>query len=355
MSKFAQKVVRHKFFEPFIITVIVISGVVVGLETSENIIAKHGNWLEYVNYLIVAIFIVEALLKMTALAPRSWNYFRNGWNVFDFFIIVAALIPFAHEFALVARMMRLLRVLRLISAIPELRLIIDTLIRSIPSLGNILGLLFMVFYIYAVTGVFLYRDHDPEHWRNLGLGFLTLFRVLTLEDWTDVMYKAMSLHYLHWFFFVSFVIITTFIVINMFIAIIINNLEETKSKQTQEKTELGHLESIVYSANPRIECKLLVRLHKANFQTESIITNIGHGGCRLIFSRTDPSLKVLNLDEAVELIFQLPALNHNMKLSGIVRNIEEGKYVVSIGIEFVNMVASDKDKLLQFIVVKLND
>ena len=138
---------------------------------------------------------------------------------------------------MIARLARLMRVLRLISAFPELRLIVSTLLRSIPGMANVMLLMGVIFYIYAVMGFHLFHEHDPEHWRNIGIALLTLFRVATLEDWTDVMYKGMELSSYSWIFFVSFVVLGTFVVINLFIAIVINNLDEAKQEKLKELRE----------------------------------------------------------------------------------------------------------------------
>lgn len=215
-------------FEYFIVALILFNAVLLGLETSPAIVERYGDWLLLGNNLVLAVFVVEAMLKIAAVAPRVGRYFGNGWDLFDFSVVVLSLIPSTGEYAMIARLARLLRVARLVSTIPELRLIISTLVRSIPSMGHVLMLMSILFYIYAVAGYHLFHAHDPQHWGNLGLALLTLFRVATLEDWTDVMYTAMELHPLMWMYFVSFVIVGTFVVINLFIAVVLNNLEEAK-------------------------------------------------------------------------------------------------------------------------------
>ena len=231
MKKFAQALVEKVAFEYFIVGLILLNAVILGLETSPEIIAEYGDWLLFGNNLILGVFILEAALKIIAVAPRLKLYFGNGWNLFDFSIVVLSLLPATGEYAMIARLARLLRVARLISTIPELRLIISTLVRSIPSMGHVLMLMGVIFYIYAVAGYHLFHEHDPTHWRNLGMSLLTLFRVVTLEDWTDVMYAAMEMHYLSWIYFVSFVVVGTFVVINLFIAVVLNNLDEAKQEQ----------------------------------------------------------------------------------------------------------------------------
>jgi voltage-gated sodium channel len=234
MKKIAGNIVKHKLFDRIIIALILLNGVVLGAETSPALVAQYGQYLTLANNIILGVFIIEAILKITAVAPRFKLYFGDGWNVFDFSVVVLSLIPSTGEFAMIARLARLLRVARLISTIPELRLIVSTLVRSIPSMGHVLLLMSIIFYIYAVAGYHIFHEHDPTHWRNLGISLLTLFRVVTLEDWTDVMYKAMELHPLAWMYFVSFVVVGTFVVINLFIAVVINNLEEAKHESLEE-------------------------------------------------------------------------------------------------------------------------
>ena len=234
IRKTCQRVIEHRWFEGFIIGLIVFNGIVLGLETSESLARDYGGVFSFLNYFIVFVFMLEAIMKITAVAPHWRKYFGDGWNVFDFTIVVLSLIPASGDLAMLARLARLLRVLRLISMIPELRLIVTTLIRSIPSMGNVMLLMSVIFYIYAVAGYHLFHVHDPQHWDNLGLAMLTLFRIVTLEDWTDVMYTAMELSPHAWIYFVSFVVLGTFVIINLFIAVVLNNLDEAKAERLKE-------------------------------------------------------------------------------------------------------------------------
>ncbi len=237
MQKLAQQIVAHRAFEFFIIGVILISAILIGLETSDDIMATYGHIIHWGNRIVLGVFIMEAVLKIFAVAPKWRLYFGNGWNLFDFTIVVLALLPSTGEMAMLARLARLLRVLRLISVIPELRLIVATLMRSIPSMGNIMLLMSVIFYIYAVAGQQLFHAHDPEHWANVGISLLTLFRIVTLEDWTDLMYTAMQISPYMWIYFVSFVMMGTFVIINLFIAVVINNLDEAKAERLAELKE----------------------------------------------------------------------------------------------------------------------
>ena len=226
-------IAHHPWFENVIVGLIVLNALILGLETDPELRERYGSLMFLANDIILSVFILEIVLKMWALKPHSLRYFRDGWNIFDFSVVVLSLIPATGEWAMLARLARLLRVLRLISALPELRLIVATLVRSIPSMGHVIMLMSIIFYIYAIAGFHLFHQHDPQHWGSLGISLLTLFRVVTLEDWTDVMYTAMEMHAFAWIYFVSFVVMGTFVVINLFIAVVLNNLDEAKTEQLQ--------------------------------------------------------------------------------------------------------------------------
>ena len=245
MRDLAHRLTHSLGFEYFIIGLILFNAVLVGVETLPAVMNNYSGWIDYGQWAILAVFIVEAALKIFAVSPRADRYFRDGWNIFDFSIIVLSLVPATGGFAVVARLARLMRLLRLVSAIPEMRLIVATLVRSIPSMLHIVALMSLMVYIYAIIGYQLFHEHDPEHWRNLGIALLSLFRVVTLEDWTDIMYKAMELHPLTWIYFVSFVVLGTFVVINLFIAVVINNLDEAKQERLRSLEEAPTADSLL--------------------------------------------------------------------------------------------------------------
>ena len=228
------RVTQSTAFEYFIITMIIANGALLGLETSGAIEDRYGYWLGIGHQVILAIFIAEAALKIYAVAPKIDRYFRDGWNVFDFTVVVISLIPAVGPLATVARTARLLRVMRLISAMQELRLIVATLVRSIPSMLHIVALMGLVVYIYAIIGHQLFAEHDPDRWGNLAVSVLTLFQVITLEEWSIIMHKVMEEQPLAWVYFISYVVLATFVVVNLFIAVVINNLDEAKQKSLRE-------------------------------------------------------------------------------------------------------------------------
>ena len=245
MRDLAHRLTHSLGFEYFIIGLILFNAILLGLETLTFVMEGYAGWIALGQQVTLGVFILEAALKMFAVSPRADRYFRDGWNIFDFSIIVFSLIPATGGFAIIARLGRLLRLLRLVSAVPELRLIVATLVRSIPSMLHIVALMSLMVYIYAIIGYQLFHEHDPEHWRNLGISLLSLFRVVTLEDWTDIMYKAMELHPLAWIYFVSFVVLGTFVVINLFIAVVINNLDEAKQDRLRKLEQAPTADSLL--------------------------------------------------------------------------------------------------------------
>ena len=228
LQRICARVVGMRAFDNVVVAMILATAVGLGVDTSETLGARFGALVVWVYQAALTVFVIEAAIKLVAVSPRFDRYFRDGWNLFDFIVLVFALVPDTGQFALIARLVRLLRVLRLVTVVPQLRIIVATLVRSLPGLGHVMMLLFVIFYVYAVAGVHLFRHHDPVHWDSLGTALLTLFRVMTLEDWTDVMYIAMELHPMSWIFFVSFVLIAAVVMINLVIAVVINNLHDAR-------------------------------------------------------------------------------------------------------------------------------
>lgn len=237
MVNLARRIINDTRFNVFIIGVILVNAVLVGLETSEGILAAYGPVLELVNTLIIVIFIFEITVRLVSYWPRPLSFFRDGWNLFDFVIVALSLLPAAGSFATVARLARLLRVVRLVSVLPELRLIVGTMLRSLSSMAAIVLLLTLVIYVYAVLGYHLFGGVDPERWGSLGNAVKTLFETLTLEGWLEFQAAVIDEVPLAWVFFGSYVLIAVFIVVNLFIAVILNNLEKVKAEHAAEELQ----------------------------------------------------------------------------------------------------------------------
>jgi voltage-gated sodium channel len=237
MIDLARRITQAAAFERLILLLIVVNGVVVGLETQAGVGDRLQSVFQGIYLGVLVVFVVEAGLKILARWPRPQDYFTDGWNLFDFGIIVLSLLPAAGAFATVARLGRLLRVLRLVTALPKLRLMVATLVRCIPGMGHVLSLMGILFYVYGIAGFHLYGTHDPGHWGTLGQSLLTLFQIATLEGWVEIMDTALELGPLHWIYFLSFVLLGTFVVVNLFVAVVINSLEESHREVAEAEAE----------------------------------------------------------------------------------------------------------------------
>ena len=230
IKKTCQSLLSFALFDYFIVFLILLNAVLLGLETVDGIKDQYKDALIFGNNIILGFFIAEALIKIIAVAPRFGKYFFNGWNFFDFSIIVLSILPMTAEYAMIARLFRLLRILRLISAFPQLRLIVTTLLRSIPSMGHVFILLAILFYIYGIIGYHLFHEQLPDQWGSLPRTLLTLFTIATLEGWADLLKECMKITPWAWVYFISFIVTATFIIINLFIAIVLDNMKSAKSE-----------------------------------------------------------------------------------------------------------------------------
>lgn len=257
MQPLLQRIAESSLFQNFITVVILFAGVLVGIETYPEIHTKYHSLIHILDIVVLSIFTIEIIVKMGAEGSKPWNYFKDGWNCFDFIIVVACFLPFSGQAVTVLRLLRLLRVLKLVRALPKLQILVSALLKSIPSMGYVTVLLLLLFYVYAVAAVFLFGGNDPLHFANLQTAMLTLFRVVTLEDWTDVMYINMfgcdrygyspdsvvqctnpsASPLLASLFFVSFVLIGTMIILNLFIGVIMSGMSEAQVESEKENDE----------------------------------------------------------------------------------------------------------------------
>jgi voltage-gated sodium channel len=181
------------------------------------------------------IFVVEIVIRVTAFGRRPQDFFRDGWNVFDFAVVGAALLPGIRENVTLLRIVRLLRVVRVVTVLPDLRILIRALARSIPPILSLVVLTAMLMYVYGMVGWILFGDEDPENWGNIGEALLSTFTMLTLENWPELLEAGTAIHPASWIFFVSYVLLASFLVINILIAIIINSMEEVHDDERAEE------------------------------------------------------------------------------------------------------------------------
>lgn len=263
--KLAQRVVRQAWFQHGVLAVIVFNAILAGIETAASIRAAHGPLIAWLQVLVQSVFVVEIGLRLAAYWPHPGRFFRDGWNVFDAVVVLGSLLPEVGAVTTVARLARLLRVARLVSVFPELRLIVETTLRSIPSLAHVLLLLFLILYVYAILGHHLFAATAPDSWGSLGAALLTLFQVLTLEGWVELQAQVMKVHPWAWAYFLSFVVVAVFVVVNLFIALVINNLESVKAAIAQHEAvdAAGHEDLLAAAAELRSRLDMFERSLRA--------------------------------------------------------------------------------------------
>ena len=231
MPSFCQRLIDSVVFQRFVLGLILVAGVLVGLETNAALMAQIGPWLVAADRIVLALFVGELLVRFGAHGARPWQFFRDPWNVFDFAIVAVCVLPLDAEYSAVLRLARVLRVLRLVTAVPRLQLLVTALLRSLPSMSYVALLLCVLFYVYAVLGISLFGPTDPEHFGSLGASALSLFQVVTLEGWAEIMRTqlvagvspALTIAY-----FVSFILLGTMITLNLLIGVIVTGMDEAR-------------------------------------------------------------------------------------------------------------------------------
>lgn len=217
-----QRLVEAPRFGKFILTLIVLTAIILGLETSKEITARWGNILEFINNVFLFVFVVELLLRMYAWRLR---FFKDGWSIFDLIVVGISLVPASGPLAIL-RALRVLRVLRVISSVPSMRRVVTTLIGALPGLGAIAVLLSLIYYVFAVIATKIFGEAFPDWFGTLGHSLYTLFQVMTLESWSmGISRPVMEAFPYAWMFFVPFILIATFTMLNLFIAIIVNAMQ----------------------------------------------------------------------------------------------------------------------------------
>jgi voltage-gated sodium channel len=228
-----QRIQRNRLFEVFVISIIMLSAVLVGVRTYP-LEPGYVPVLNALDYGVTLFFLAEILIRLGA--ERSLRrFFSRGWNVFDFTVVAVSLVPL--EWAgtvLVARLLRVFRILRLVSFIPELRLLVNALVQSLPRLFYVAVMMFVIFYIYAALGSLLFGPINADLWGNIGRALLTLFRIATFEDWTDVMYETMTVYPLSWIYYVTFIFLAAFVFLNMVIGIILEVMQREHERYDRE-------------------------------------------------------------------------------------------------------------------------
>lgn len=238
-------------FSNFIMGVIVVNAITLGLDTSSTAVEYAGPLINAIDRICLTIFVVELALKLFAFRTR---FFRSGWNIFDFFIVGIALAP-GTEGLSVLRALRILRVLRVISVAPSLRRVVEGFVTALPGMGSVFVLMAMIFYIGAVMATKLFGENFPEWFGTLGLSGYSLFQIMTLESWSMGIVRPVMREFPYaWVFFVPFIMVTTFAVVNLLVGLIVNSMQDAHSEESNAATD--SYRDLVMKRLDEIEAKL---------------------------------------------------------------------------------------------------
>jgi voltage-gated sodium channel len=245
-----RRIERSPLFQSSVIFIIVLSAIAIGAKTYD-LPPLAGSILSVLDVAITVFFLAELLLRFSACEDRK-RFFADGWNVFDTIVVLGSLIPLEYADAvLIGRLLRVFRVLRLVSVIPELRSLINALLKAIPRMGYIALLMFIIFYIYGAIGSLFFGAINEELWGDVTIAMLTLFRVVTFEDWTDVMYETMEVYPLSWLYYMTFIFLTAFVFLNMMVGAILEvmtaeqkatNEDQAQRERTDMAEQLGRMQ-----------------------------------------------------------------------------------------------------------------
>lgn len=224
----------NRIFEMIVVTVILFSALLTGAKTYD-ISPQLVTIIKWLDYSITLFFLIEISIRFFA-EENKWHFFKSGWNIFDSLIVIVSLIPIEDsELALVGRLIRIFRVLRMVSVIPELRTLLNSLLKALPQLGYVALLMFIIVYIYAAVGTTFFAHINATLWGDITVSMLTLFRVMTFEDWTDVMYETMAVYPISWLFYITFIFLNAFAFLNMLIGIVVNTMDKENAEQWQKE------------------------------------------------------------------------------------------------------------------------
>lgn len=237
LARSTSAAVASPWFTRIVIATIVINSALLAIETDVAIAQRYGMALGLAHAATLVAFAIELALRFLA-HGREWRtFFRDSWTRFDLLVFTVSLIPAIGPLASVARVARVLRVARIVSVSPKLRLIIATMARSIPSLAHVGLLLGLLLFVYGVIGTHLFRAADPTHWGSLGTALLTLFQMLTLEGWVELQRTSMAAEPRAWLFYGSFVLVAVFVVVNLFVAVVLSNLDQARRDLADDSAE----------------------------------------------------------------------------------------------------------------------
>jgi voltage-gated sodium channel len=220
--------VESKKFQNFIVALIILNGITMGMETSKPLMTSIGGWMDTINTIVISIFVIEISLRIFV---YRISFFKDPWSLFDFFVVAISLIPVSAGFE-VLRILRVLRLFRLVTAVPQMRKIVMALVSVVPGMLSIVAILSIFFYVFAIMATHLFGEDFPEWFGTLGASLFTLFQIMTLESWSmGIVRPVMEVYPSAWLFFVIFIFVATFVMINLIVAVIVDAMGQLKKDE----------------------------------------------------------------------------------------------------------------------------
>ena len=259
-NKLFFRIKESKFFQYLVLIIIIFNAFTIGLNTYD--LSKFSrNVINYLDYAITIFFLIEISIRFIG-EPIKKNFFKSGWNIFDSIIVLVSLVPIPNNSSfLLLRLLRVFRVLRVISIIPELKLIIESLIGSLKRVFYVSLLLFLILYIYATIGSIVFSKDIPDRWSDVGVSMITLFQVLTLSSWEQVMLPLQEVYWWAWIYFFSFIIVCAITMLNLLIAILVDVVVNQKKSDLKNLSKIPEVEKLNEQFSDEIN---LERLKKDN-------------------------------------------------------------------------------------------
>jgi voltage-gated sodium channel len=218
-------------FDALMLGVIALNAIVLGAETYDGVEDRYGGALHTLNDVFLGAFVVELAIRIVAWWPRPGRFFTSGWNVFDFVVVAASFLPGLRENATLLRLLRLARIVRAVRFLPDLRVVLAAVVRSVPGVSSLAVMTLLLVYLYGMVGWLVFHDHDPANFGNVGQAMVTMFVLLTLENLPTYIERGQELSDWTLLFYLSYVLVASFLIFNLFIGIVINSMEEARAEE----------------------------------------------------------------------------------------------------------------------------
>jgi voltage-gated sodium channel len=242
MTERLRHLVADPRFDLAVMTVILANAVVLGLQTYDGIDREHGGTLDLLNTVFLGIFVLELGLRLASYGRRPWRFFLDRWNVFDFIVVALAFTPGFRQNSTILRLVRLLRIVRIVRLLPELRILVTAIARSIPPLFSMALLTTLILFVYGMVGWAIFGDEDPRRWGDIGQAMLTLFVMLSLENLPETIDAGMAIEPWSVVYFITFVLVAAFIILNVLIGVVLNSMDEARQIHIEQELREQGLE-----------------------------------------------------------------------------------------------------------------